>query len=72
MQTRDLGALMELVATNARAIQSERGSLGILNWLGDAALRLAHIARHAHVLMIPRPGYWLHASGHAAKPACRA
>lgn len=45
LQTRDLGALMELVACNAKSIEGGRGALGVLNWLGNAALRLAHMAR---------------------------
>ena len=42
---------MELVACNARSIQGDRGALGVLNWLGDAALRLAHLARYAACLL---------------------
>ena len=46
---------MELVACNARSIQGGRGALGVLNWLGEAALRLAHLARQASCLFPAHP-----------------
>ena len=45
LQASDLGVLMELVACNARSIQTGRGALGVLNWVGDRLLWLAHLAR---------------------------
>ena len=36
---------MELVARNAGSIQAGRGGLGLLNWLGDRLLWMAHLAR---------------------------
>ncbi len=41
----DLGGLMSVVVTNAYGTEEARGSLGLLNWLGDRLLHLAHLAR---------------------------
>lgn len=44
-EAEDMGALMAVVTANATNIQGSRGALGLLNWLGDRALYLAHRAR---------------------------
>jgi len=41
----DLGALIAVIVANAEATESNRGALGLLNWLGDRLLYVAHLAR---------------------------
>ena len=41
----DLGAFMAVMTANARDIEAARGLLGALNWLGDKALYVTHLAR---------------------------
>ncbi|KAK9804082.1 hypothetical protein WJX73_004574 [Symbiochloris irregularis] len=41
----DLGQLLALATANAHQIQASRGGLGVLNWVGDRLLLLAHLAR---------------------------
>lgn len=36
---------MSVMVTNAHASEEARGSLGLLNWLGDRLLYMAHMAR---------------------------
>lgn len=45
MQVDDLGALLALLTANVVNIQAFRGMLGLLNWVGDGLLRLAHATR---------------------------
>ena len=45
MQVDDLGALIAVVTANAGNIEGNRGTLGLLNRLGDWLLTLAHRAR---------------------------
>ncbi|GFR51020.1 hypothetical protein Agub_g13347 [Astrephomene gubernaculifera] len=40
-----LGALMAVLLANAVAAESERGHMGLLNWLGERLLFLAHLRR---------------------------
>ena len=44
-QVRDLGTLMAVLTANAGVIESRRGALGLLNWVGDRLLLLSHLAR---------------------------
>ncbi|KAK9864126.1 hypothetical protein WJX84_007458 [Apatococcus fuscideae] len=44
-EVNDLGALLALLTANLVNIQASRGSLGVLNWIGDGLLRLAHATR---------------------------
>jgi len=41
----DLGALLAVITANATTVESNRGVLGLLNWVGGQALRLAHLSR---------------------------
>lgn len=41
----DLGALLVMATANAVNIQESRGALGVLNWIGDKLLLLAHLGR---------------------------
>ena len=41
----DLGCLMAVATANAISIQSNRGALSVVNWLGDKVLLLSHLAR---------------------------
>lgn len=41
----DIGALLAVGTVNAPQIQASRGGLGVLNYLGDKLLLLAHLAR---------------------------
>ncbi len=40
-----LGAFMAVVVANAVSAETERGHLGLLNWLGERLLYLAHLRR---------------------------
>jgi len=40
-----LGGLMSVIVLNANSSEEARGSLGILNWVGDRLLYLAHLRR---------------------------
>lgn len=40
-----LGAFMAVVTANAQGIESNRGVLGIFNWIGDRLLYIAHLTR---------------------------
>jgi cyclopropane-fatty-acyl-phospholipid synthase len=42
----DPGALMAVIVENARDAEASRGALGVLNWIGDRLLLMAHAARH--------------------------
>ena len=44
-QVDDIGALLAVATANANTIQASRGALGVLNWVGDKLLLLAHLAR---------------------------
>ena len=44
-QVDDIGQLLAVATANAHQIQASRGGLGLLNWLGDKLLLLAHLAR---------------------------
>ena len=44
-QVEDLGALLAVLTANAGNIQSNRGKLGLLNWVGDKLLLLSHLGR---------------------------
>ena len=44
-QVADLGGLLAVATANAGHIQESRGALGLLNWVGDKLLLLAHLAR---------------------------
>lgn len=41
----DIGAFLAVVTANARHLEGKRGALGVLNWLGDWMLHLAHIGK---------------------------
>lgn len=41
----DIGGLMAVIVLNANSSEEARGSLGILNWIGDRLLYLAHLKR---------------------------
>jgi cyclopropane-fatty-acyl-phospholipid synthase len=41
----DLGGLMAVMTANAVDVEESRGKMGLLNWLGDRLLYLAHRAR---------------------------
>lgn len=41
----NLGAFMAVVTANAYGIESNRGVLGVFNWIGDRSLYLAHLTR---------------------------
>lgn len=41
----DIGGLMAVIVANARNSEDARGSLGVLNWVGDRLLYLAHLRR---------------------------
>lgn len=40
-----IGGMMAVIVQNARNSEQARGSLGILNWIGDRLLYLAHLRR---------------------------
>jgi hypothetical protein len=44
-ETDNLGGFMALIVSNAYNTEDARGSLGLLNWLGDRVLHLAHLRR---------------------------
>lgn len=46
---KDPGALMAVLVANARDAEQSRGSLGLLNWVGDKLLLLTHMKRHNSV-----------------------
>ena len=41
----NLGAFMAVITANAHGIESNRGVLGVFNWIGDRLLYLAHLTR---------------------------
>lgn len=41
----NIGGLMAVIVMNAGSSEEARGSLGILNWIGDRLLYLAHLQR---------------------------
>jgi len=43
---KDPGAFMAVIVANAKESEEARGSLGLLNYLGDKLLYYAHLARH--------------------------
>jgi hypothetical protein len=44
-ETDNLGGLMSVIVANAYNTEEARGSLGLLNWLGDKVLHMAHLRR---------------------------
>eukprot|EP00798_Chlamydomonas_sp_ICE-L_P032282 gene32282-16848_t len=41
----DMGRMLATVVANAHSVEDSRGSLGVLNWVGDRLLHLYHLAR---------------------------
>lgn len=44
-EVNSLGGLLAIATANARNIEGNRGKMGVLNWLGDRMLHLAHLGR---------------------------
>ncbi len=41
----DVAALMSVIVQNAYQTEEVRGNLGVLNWIGDRLLYMAHLAK---------------------------
>lgn len=58
-----LGGLWAVITANAVEAQEQRGRMGVLNWVGDRLLYLAHLRRPNTI-----EGGWRAARGGGALP----